>query len=374
MTQNNPLFFPTTRRRIFNTSSEEMSRNCKNIVINLSLYLTSRLVFVAESWIFRPLDCQSDMQKQRYSLPLFSSIITNIGYSTPRQSSILPAVPCWFPLLLLWITVVALPLQARAKSSQESYGGGLNVSVPATEQQLLQAVRDTVANGTIQGSKEYNKDEYISGAGEVDSTSVFPKWTGPGQVFYKVRKNALDPRNFKDSGDSGTLAVRYVVQHADDQHTILQIDAIFVDDFHHRAHPSNGSVESAEYHDIQDRLATAELQKHQAEEAEQHHQRDLAAKELERKRKEAQLETALAQAPGETLEQHVRKLRREVERLVRSPGAQLRSAPFHGASSLKSLPAGSQLVILISTPYWYGVETEDGQHGWIHRSQLEELP
>src|SRR5579864_1805247 len=40
-----PTFFPTTRRRIFNTSSEEMSRNCKNIVINLSLYLTSRLVF-----------------------------------------------------------------------------------------------------------------------------------------------------------------------------------------------------------------------------------------------------------------------------------------------------------------------------------------
>jgi hypothetical protein len=248
------------------------------------------------------------------------------------------------------------------------------VSVPATEQQLLAAVRDVIADGMIQGTKEYNKDEYISGAEEIDSTSVFPKWTGPGQAFYKVRKNALDPRNFKDSGDSGTLAVRYVVQHADDQHTVLQIDAIFVDDFHHRAHSSNGSVESAEYHEIQDRLAKAELEKHQAAESEKHRQRDLAAKELERKRKEAQLELAMAQAPGETLEQHVRKLRREVERLVRSPGAQLRSAPFHGASSLKSLPAGSQLVILISTPYWYGVETEDGQHGWVHRSQLEELP
>jgi hypothetical protein len=272
------------------------------------------------------------------------------------------------------MTAVSLPLQARAKSNQESYGGGLNVSVPATEQQLLAAVRDVIADGMIQGTKEYNKDEYISGAEEIESTSVFPKWTGPGQAFYKVRKNALDPRNFKDSGDSGTLAVRYVVQHADDQHTVLQIDAIFVDDFHHRAHSSNGSVESAEYHEIQDRLAKAELEKHQAAESEKHRQRDLAAKELERKRKEAQLELAMAQAPGETLEQHVRKLRREVERLVRSPGAQLRSAPFHGASSLKSLPAGSQLVILISTPYWYGVETEDGQHGWVHRSQLEELP
>src|SRR5579864_4233301 len=276
--------------------------------------------------------------------------------------------------VLFVFAVAVFPLHARNKSPQDSYGAGLNVSVPATEPELVRAVQDVVSDGMIQGTKEYNKDEYVSGAEQADNTSVFPKWTGSGQAFYKVRKNALDPRNFKDSGDSGTLAVRYVVQHADDQHTILQIDAIFVDDFHHRAHLSNGSVESAEYHDIQDRLATAELQKHQAEEAEQHHQRDRAAKELERKRKEAQLETALAQAPGETLEQHVRKLRREVERLVRSPGAQLRSAPFHSASSLKSLPAGSQLVILISTPYWYGVETEDGQHGWIHRSQLEELP
>jgi hypothetical protein len=41
---------------------------------------------------------------------------------------------------------------------------------------------------------------------------------------------------------------------------------------------------------------------------------------------------------------------------------------------LKSLPAGSDVVILIVTSYWYGVETEEGEHGWIHRSQLEPLP
>ena len=28
-------------------------------------------------------------------------------------------------------------------------------------------------------------------------------------------------------------------------------------------------------------------------------------------------------------------------------------------------------MILIATPYWYGVETEDGQHGWINHAQLE---
>jgi len=38
---------------------------------------------------------------------------------------------------------------------------------------------------------------------------------------------------------------------------------------------------------------------------------------------------------------------------------------------LKSLEAGVEVLILISTPYWYGVETHDGQHGWLRRDQLE---
>jgi hypothetical protein len=41
---------------------------------------------------------------------------------------------------------------------------------------------------------------------------------------------------------------------------------------------------------------------------------------------------------------------------------------------LKSLDAGAEVVIIIVTPYWSGVETEDGQHGWVHHEQLEPLP
>ena len=266
----------------------------------------------------------------------------------------------------------ALALYARGRSGEVNYGQGMKVSVPASEQELVPVVRDVVADGMIQGSKEYAKDQYVSGAEQADSTSVFPQWTGPGQVFYKTRSHALDPTNFKDSGDSGTLAVRYVIQTVNQQSCMLQIDAIFVDDLHHRAHASNGSVEAAEYKEIQDHLATAKLQKQRAAEEQQRRQKEQAAKEMMRKRQEAQLELALAQAPGESLEEHVRRLRHEVQRLVRSPGAQLKSAPFRSASGVKSLPAGARVVILISTPYWYGVETEDGQHGWIHRSQLDQ--
>jgi hypothetical protein len=79
-------------------------------------------------------------------------------------------------------------------------------------------------------------------------------------------------------------------------------------------------------------------------------------------------------ASGVSLEQHVQDLRRQIERLVKSPGAPLKSAPFHTASTLSALTTGTEVLILISTPYWYGVETRDGQHGWVFRDSLESLP
>jgi len=75
---------------------------------------------------------------------------------------------------------------------------------------------------------------------------------------------------------------------------------------------------------------------------------------------------------GQTLEERVKDLRKQVERLVKAPGAPLKSAPFHSASTLQTLITGTEVLILISTPYWYGVETHDGQHGWIMRDQLEQ--
>jgi len=248
---------------------------------------------------------------------------------------------------------------------------GLSVSVPAPESEVLQAVQDVVADGIIQGSKEYNKDEYISGAEAAESTTVFPEWEGAGRAFYKVRQNAIDPRNFKDAGDSGTLAVRYIVQHGDDKSTILKIDAVYVDDMHRRAHPSNGSVEAAEYAAIQDHIATMHLGKQRAAEEEQRRKQEQAASEFEQNRKQQQKESALSQAADETLQQYAQRLRREAERRIKSPGTQLKSAPFTSASTIVSLAAGERVVILITTAYWLGVETEAGQHGWIHRSQLE---
>jgi polyhydroxyalkanoate synthesis regulator phasin len=307
---------------------------------------------------------------------------------------------------LLVLMAAAVPSQAREKDVLQ-YGAGLIVNIPQPEPEVAQVVEDVAQNTIIRGTKEYNKDEFITGAVAATSTPVFPAWTEGGKVFYKVRRQALDPRNFKDSGDVGTLAVRYVVQPQGDKNTVLRIDALFVEEFRRSVHQSNGSVESGEYKDIQDRLQALELVKKETAEALEAKQERLAkqnfglgsdkevlstppatAKSFESSDvKNANDEAASASAsstsampqpsadalPSESLEQHVAELRRQVERLVKKPGAPLKSAPFHTASTLKSLEPGAEALILISTPYWYGVEMRDGQHGWIRRDQLEQV-
>jgi hypothetical protein len=74
------------------------------------------------------------------------------------------------------------------------------------------------------------------------------------------------------------------------------------------------------------------------------------------------------------LDEQVKELRRQIERLVKAPGTNLKAAPYQKASNLQALPSGTEVLIVISTPYWYGVETHNGQHGWVPRDAVEELP
>ena len=294
-------------------------------------------------------------------------------------------------LLLIVPSGGAPPLSAREKDTAQ-YGAGLIVNLPFPESEVTQAVEDVVQNGIIRGSKEYNKDDYITGAKALSSSRAFPAWTDGGKVFYKVRTNALDPRNFKNGGDVGTLTVRYVVQPQADANTVLRIDAVFVELFRKTAHLSNGTVESSEYKDIHDHLEALELMKKQTAEAE----KEKAQQFAKNQRIAAARPTAAANIPqsatvpepltdmrpqpeagkgsAPTEEQHLQDLRRQVERVVKAPGAPLKSAPFRTASTLASLKQGTEILIVISTPYWYGVETHDGQHGWIPRDQLEPVP
>jgi hypothetical protein len=294
-----------------------------------------------------------------------------------------------------------------------AYGEGLIVNIPLPESEVEQVVQEVAQNGLIRGTKEYNKDQYISGAKGADSSHVFPAWDQEGKVFYKVREQAIDPRNFKDTNDVGTLAVRYVLQPQGKKNTVLRIDALFEEDFRHVVHESNGSVELAEYNDIREHLDSIEVMKGQDLEARRERQEKIAAKagksapapisESSSKPDEQRVDiedaekspdpnsaNSATRIPAEedqnsgsglasdgqgsvpqTLEQRVEAVRKQVERKVKSPGAPLKSAPFHTASTLALLNPGAEVLIVISTPYWYGVETHDGQHGWMMRDQLE---
>ena len=318
-----------------------------------------------------------------------------------RVGSVAPALTT----LLLFLLAATVSLPARTKEKL-TYGEGLIINIPMPESEVEQVVEDVAGNGLIRGTREYNKDEFIAGAKAADSSHLFPPWDQGGKVFYKVRMGAIDPRNFKDGGDVGTLAVRYVVQPQGEKNTVLRIDALFEEDFRKTVHQSDGSVESAEYKDIREHLDTIEVMKAQNAQA--------AEERLERLRKKQSLAMQNSQAPppevtgqsssqpipsavvnepdptpapapqepavssvgpaGQTMEQRVRDLRSQVERLVKSPGAPLKSAPFHTASTLQLLSTGTEVLIVISTPYWYGVETHAGQHGWMQRDQLEQLP
>jgi hypothetical protein len=295
--------------------------------------------------------------------------------------------------------VFALALIASATPSREKnatqYGMGLVVNVPLPENIVTQVVEEIVQNGTIRGTREYSKDQYITGATAVSSTRVFPDSPEGGKAFYKVRLQAVDPENFKNTNDVGTVAVRYIVTGQDSSHTVLRIDARFVEDFRHVSHPSNGSVEGEEYKAIHDKFDSIALMKAETAEAEKTKRVQSAQPQASPPIDETSssvsvpkpvpvvppvADTSLSASntemapPPQTLEEHVEHLRRQVQRLVKAPGAALKSAPFHTATTLQSLPTRTEVLVEISTPYWLGVETHAGQHGWILRSELEQLP
>ena len=302
----------------------------------------------------------------------------------------------WCVVFLLSLVVV-LPCRAREKVVVD-YGVGLINNIPLPIDEVTQAVADVAGSGIIRGTKEYNKDEYVKGAETATSTPAFPEWHDAGRVFYKVRKQAINPWNFKDSQDIGTITVRYVVQPQGEKNSVVRIDAVYVEDNRHSVHLSNGSVESSEFKDIQEHLDAAELLKKETAEA-------LRAKQERATKKDFGLSnnTELLSTPpsgesssrdnlvgdglpsrtfeqnppedaNETPEQHLASLRKQVERAVKKPGAPLKSAPFHSASTLRALDPGTEVLVVILTPYWLGVETHEGDHGWIRRDELETLP
>jgi hypothetical protein len=238
--------------------------------------------------------------------------------------------------------------------------------IPSSEEEVLAAVEEVAGDTIVHGTYSYEYEKTLQGALPAASAAAFGDWKDKGTVYYKVAENVIAPRHFRDTEAIGTINVRYVVTAVDEKNTNLRIDAVYVESVRRAVHASDGAVETAEYEAIKARL---EASRDRARAVQQAFEGAARAKNRAAAGREATASSATSLV--EQLEGRRAELRHQVEGRVKVPDAVLRAAPFRGASSLQALPLGTEVVILILTPYWYGVETADGHRGWLHRSQLE---
>jgi hypothetical protein len=246
-----------------------------------------------------------------------------------------------------------------------------NAPIEEVRQAVLAVVRDQIIHGTL----IFDKEPILTGAEAVDSTPVFDSWTGPGEVYYKVHRTAIAPRHFKDSGDQGTIGVRFVIIPVDAYRTRVKVDAVYVENAHRVAHESDGNVEKFELKEIKEHIDALEEQALEAAEARRRQQSaELVKQSFLRQREDEGTRLGNSQSAEKDLAQQVKALHQELERRVKAPGADLKAAPFRSAATLQPLAANANVLILIVTPHWLGIETPEGQRGWLPVEVLEPLP
>ena len=268
---------------------------------------------------------------------------------------------------------VAIPAAARSKEMLTTPGLVREFNAPLDEvrQAVMAVVRDQIIHGTL----IFDKEPVLTGAEAVDSAPLFDPWNGPGEVYYKIRKDAIAPRHFKDSGDQGTIAVRYVLILVDAYRTRVKVDAIYVETAHRVAHESDGSVEKMELKEIKEHLDALQEEAAAAADARRRQQSaELVQQSFLRQREDETTRLGNSQSTEKDLEQQVKALHQELERRVKAPGADLKAAPFRSAATLQPLSANANVLILIVTLHWLGIETPEGQRGWLPVEVLEPLP
>jgi hypothetical protein len=280
---------------------------------------------------------------------------------------------CLAAVLLLCLSV--FPYSALGLAKDPVASAGLVREFSSSPEVVRQGVQTVLHDQMIHGTLIFDKEPTLTGAEVVGSTPLFEPWTGPGEVYYKIRKDAIAPRHFFESADQGTIAVRYVITPVSGERTRVRIDAIYVEASHRVVHVSDGNVEKMEMKEIKDRIDDAEQAAVAAAEAKRRkNSAEIVHQTYVRQKEDETTRLSTAESSEKQLEQQVDALRHQVERRVKNPGSDLKAAPFETAAKLKSVAGGSEVVILIVTPHWLGVETKEGQRGWIQAEKLEPLP
>jgi hypothetical protein len=273
--------------------------------------------------------------------------------------------------LMLVLLAPSLSFSDRAPSPTN----GFAIELPNSERDVLTAVQSVADDHIVHGTYVYEREKTLTEAVAEKSSSYFGSWKGAGHDFYKVRRDALAPRNFRNSSDIGVITVRYLVHATSDTTTHLEILAAFVEDGSNRVHPSNSTVETSEFAEIQKQLLS--IQKDRQMDLELRERKKLeqeAAAGLAKQNTEETTRYRAAESSLESLERRADQLQHALEVRLPNPNTELKSAPFRGASTLTKLPANIDVLVEILTTYWYGVETPDGHRGWVRRDQAVPLP
>lgn len=277
-------------------------------------------------------------------------------------------------MVLILVPGVGATTNTSTLDRAAAAAAGFTIDLTASEADVLKAVQAVVEDQEVHGTYMYEREPRLTGAAAEKKSSYFGDWGGDGQVFYKVRRNALSPRHFKNSADIGVITVRYVVHGVLENRTHLEITAVFVEDGTKHVHVSDTTVETSEFAEIQSHLVTIQREEQQEAEILQKRQLDDETARISKERNEEATRVQSVDTSLKGLEQRAEQLQRALEVRVINPSTDLKSAPFHNATSVGTLTAGSDVLVEIITQYWYGIETTDGHRGWLRRDQVEPLP
>lgn len=249
---------------------------------------------------------------------------------------------------------------------------GFAIDLRASEAEVSKAVQYVMQDQIIHGTQVYSREDELTDAEPATSSKFYGPWQGEGHAYYKIRRDALSPRHFKNSTDIGTITVRYIIVGVEPNRTHLQIDAVFVEDGSRKVHESDTTVETSEFAEIQAQIVHIQKEERETAEAAQQQQQLRAARADTKERTEEAARLQDAEVSLKGLQVRVHELEHDAEvRVIQK--ANLKSAPFNRAASLLSVPADSQVLVEIITPYWYGVETEDGHRGWLRHDQVDTI-
>jgi hypothetical protein len=282
---------------------------------------------------------------------------------------------CVFGLTALAAAYAAAagPSQSPRHGQKSAVPAGFAIDLKASEADVLKAVELVSQDTVLHGTQVYSREDELTEAEAVTGSPYYGPWTGPGHAFYKIRKQSLSPSHFKGSTDVGTITVRYVVLGVAPDRTHLQIDAVFIEDGAKRVHTSDTTVETSEFAEIQSHIVRIQREERQTADLQQRRQLQRAAQANTKVRDAEAARLKEAESSVQSLQTRLNELQHKAELRVKAQ-ANLKSAPFQHAATLQSVPANSDVLIEIITPYWYGVETVDGHRGWLRNDQVEPIP